>query len=162
MEQTLSSLQGSIMLNGEVNLKGGKPCILKSLNVEGGYLSTYKPNDGSTVKGLFYVGNNESQKSVMLGSDLSRDFVFSVLEDDYDSSSDVNARVLITKSITNGIVVNPTGRAEAYILTNLNFLLYFEINFDYIDNVLDHRHLNEVFPAHSPTVENMSKILLSS
>jgi len=29
----------------------------------------------------------------------------------------------------------------------------------YIDTVLDHRHLNEVFPLHNPTVENMSKII---
>jgi 6-pyruvoyltetrahydropterin/6-carboxytetrahydropterin synthase len=30
---------------------------------------------------------------------------------------------------------------------------------DYIDNVLDHRHLNDVFPMDNPTVENMSRIL---
>lgn len=30
---------------------------------------------------------------------------------------------------------------------------------EYIDTVLDHRHLNDVFPMHSPTVEHMSKLL---
>ena len=29
----------------------------------------------------------------------------------------------------------------------------------YVDNVLDHRNLNDIFPAHNTTVENMSKIL---
>ena len=30
---------------------------------------------------------------------------------------------------------------------------------DYVDNVLDHRNLNDVFPMHNTTVENMSKII---
>lgn len=30
---------------------------------------------------------------------------------------------------------------------------------NYIDNVLDHRNLNDVFPAHNTTVENMCKVL---
>ncbi len=30
---------------------------------------------------------------------------------------------------------------------------------DYVDNVLDHRHLNDVFPQVNPTVENMSKLI---
>lgn len=29
----------------------------------------------------------------------------------------------------------------------------------YVDEVLDHRNLNDIFPAHNTTVENMSKIL---
>jgi hypothetical protein len=136
MEQPLSSLQGSIMLNGVVNLKGGKPCILRSLNVEGGYLSTYKPNDGSAVKGLFYVGDNESRKSVMLGSDKQRDFVYSVLENEFNIDSDINARVSLTQQNINNIEVNPSDRGNVYLLTNLQFLAYFEIEFDYLDNVL--------------------------
>jgi len=30
---------------------------------------------------------------------------------------------------------------------------------NYVDDVLDHRNLNDVFPLHNTTVENMSKIL---
>jgi 6-pyruvoyltetrahydropterin/6-carboxytetrahydropterin synthase len=30
---------------------------------------------------------------------------------------------------------------------------------EYVDNILDHRHLNDVFPLHNPSVENMSKII---
>lgn len=30
---------------------------------------------------------------------------------------------------------------------------------NYIDNVLDHRNLNDIFPMHNTTVENMCKIL---
>ena len=29
----------------------------------------------------------------------------------------------------------------------------------FVDEVLDHRHLNDVFPLHNTTVENMSKII---
>ena len=30
---------------------------------------------------------------------------------------------------------------------------------NYVDNVLDHRNLNDIFPLHNTTVENMCKIL---
>ncbi len=30
---------------------------------------------------------------------------------------------------------------------------------DYVDNVLDHQLLNDVFPLHNPTVENMAPVI---
>ena len=30
---------------------------------------------------------------------------------------------------------------------------------NYVDNVLDHRNLNDIFPLHNTTVENMCKVL---
>jgi len=138
MNQPLSSLQGSIMLNGEVNLKGGKPCIIRSANDSGGYLSTYAPNDGATVKGMFYVGENgidaSARATIFGGSTARADYGFIAQSRSTSTSIDNSPNISLTK--LNGSTTTIANRVEAYTETNNQFLLYREIDFDSTDNNL--------------------------
>ena len=143
MTQTTSSLQGQIVSNGEVILKGGKPCIIRSANDSGGYLSAYAPNDGVAVKGMFYVGDNEGKTSTMFGSNTGTpDWGFMAR----DLSGDTDSNPNIQKTVLNGTTTSITIRRQALTATNLHFLLYREIEFNFDDNVLGLGYRQD-FPA---------------
>jgi hypothetical protein len=139
MTQTTSSLQGQIVSNGEVILKGGKPCIIRSADDDGGYLSTYAPNDGVAVKGMFYVGDNEGKTSMIFGSATNPgDYGFNAVSGSTNTLIDSGATGVIQVNATklngqNSIFAN---RGEVYTATNNQFLLYREIEFNFNDNTL--------------------------
>ena len=135
MTQTTANLQGQIVSSGSLILKGGKPCIIRSASNDGGYLSTYAPNDGVAVKGMFYVGDNEGKQSCMFGSNTSgEDYGFLATSGSTISSIDDNPN--ITASKLNGSDTTFTTRGEAFTATNLHFLLYREIEFNFRFNRL--------------------------
>jgi hypothetical protein len=134
MTQTTSSLQGQIVSNGSVITLGGKPCIIRGSDNNGGYLSAYAPNDGVAVKGMFYVGDNGGKTSCVFGSnDGGRDYGLIV---DQGSTAIVDNLPTITANKINGISTTLSNRNDAYIKTNLHFLLYREIEFNFEDNNL--------------------------
>jgi hypothetical protein len=135
MTKTTANLQGQIVSNGEVILKGEKPCILRSANDDGGYLSTYSPNDGATVKGIFYVGDNEGKSSCIFGSNVGgADYGFFAVN--FSSSTFIDNIPTITASKLNGSDTTFTNRGQTFTATNNQFLLYREIEFSFTDNVL--------------------------
>jgi|GEM_PF-2679297 len=136
MTQTTANLQGQIVSNGSVILKGGKPCIIRSADNNGGYLSTYAPNDGVAVKGMFYVGDNEGKNSVILGSNYGvNDFLGVVTPD--SSNTRVNDNLNVNNlQVINGISKNFTTRGQFFTDTNNQFLIYLNIDFAFDDNVL--------------------------
>jgi len=137
MTQTTSSLQGQIVSSGSVILKGEKPCIIRSANDNGGYLSAYAPNDGVAVKGMFYVGDNEGKTATIFGSksqNANTDFGFIADDNSSNSSFDSNPNITVTK--LNGLIDSFANRGEAFTATNNQFLLYREIEFNFDDNVL--------------------------
>jgi hypothetical protein len=132
--QNTANLQGQIVSNGQLILKGGKPCIIRSTDDNGGYLSTYAPNDGVAVKGMFYVGDNEGRTSCVFGSyDGSDDYG---LIADQGSASIIDNSPRITANKINGISTTFSNRGDSFIKTNLHFLLYREIEFNFEDNNL--------------------------
>jgi hypothetical protein len=136
MTQTTANLQGQIVSSGSVILKGGKPCIIRSVNDNGGYLSTYSPNDGVAVKGMFYVGDNEGINNVTIfGSNTGApDYGFSAVSGSTSSFVDRNPTITLTK--LNGLTTTIETRDEAFTATNNQFLLYREIEFNFDNNVL--------------------------
>jgi hypothetical protein len=139
MTQTTANLQGQIVSNGSVITLGGKPCIIRSADDNGGYLSAYAPNDGATVKGMFYVGDNEGKLSLLFGSATSNlDYGFNAVSGSTNTSIDSGAAGVIQINATklngqNSILAN---RNEVYTATNNQFLLYREIEFNFKDNTL--------------------------
>ena len=134
MTQTTSSLQGQIVSNGSVILKGGKPCIRRANN-NGGYLSTYAPNDGVTVKGMFYVGDNEGKKSIISSSITGKqDYNFVANSGSTNDVVDNNPTISLTK--LNGLTTTIETRGQVFTATNNQFLLYREIEFNFDDNSL--------------------------
>jgi hypothetical protein len=142
MVQNNASLQGQIVSNGSVILKGGKPCIIRSSDNDGGYLSTYAPNDGVAVKGMFYVGDNEGKESTIFGSRSGNsDYGFIAASLSTSIFVDDRPRVFLTK--LNGSTTTIANRDEAFTLTNNQFLLYREIEFNFDDNVLGLGYLRD-------------------
>jgi hypothetical protein len=137
MTQTTSSLQGQIVSNGSVILKGGKPCIIRSANDDGGYISTYEPNDGVTVKGVFYVGDNEGRNSILLKSDGDGDGDgdgrgdFICVSQKGSDSTLLNNNSTITTFKINGISNLDKTRGELFTATDLHFILSSEIEFNF-------------------------------
>jgi len=135
MTQTTANLQGQIVSNGSVILKGGKPCIIRSVDDDGGYISTYAPNNGVSVKGFFYVGDNEGKNSIILGSNSGDDDFLGVAV----SGSSLN---IVRKNLSpsnlkiNGISKNFTTRGQFFTDTNNQFLIYLNIQFNFDKNVL--------------------------
>ena len=135
MTQDRAVTQGQIVSNGVVNLKGGKPCIIRSANNNGGYTSTYAPNDGATVKGMFYVGDNEGKQSAIFGNnDGNGDYGFIVTSG--SGSSPDGTDVTVTNTKINGSNTTISIRAQAFTATNNQFLLYREIEFNFNSNLL--------------------------
>jgi hypothetical protein len=137
MTQTTANLQGQIVSNGSVILKGGKPCIIRSVNDGGGYLSTYAPNDGVAVKGMFYVGENPNLggRTAMFGSNTGS-FDYVLLVEGGSTSTLVDSNVVVTENQLNGVSTTFTNRGDAATKLNGQFLLYREIDFNFGDNVL--------------------------
>jgi|GEM_PF-2121150 len=135
MVQATASKQGIIVDAGVLNTEGGKPIIHRSANNNGGYLSTFQPNDGATVKGVFYVGDNNSKSVTIFGSASgSADYGFNAISGSTSTAVDNNPT--ITASFINGVSNTPATRGAAYTATNLQFLMYREIQFNFEDNVL--------------------------
>jgi hypothetical protein len=135
MTQTTSSLQGQIVSSSSLILKGGKPCIIRSANDNGGYLSTYAPNDGVTVKGMFYVGDNDSKDSCILSSNIDGGDYGLIAEDGSTVIADNNPIISLTK--LNSSTITFSNRNDVFvILANNHFLLYREIEFNFGNNVL--------------------------
>jgi hypothetical protein len=135
MTQTTSSLQGQIVSSGSVILKGGEPCIIRSASDDGGYLSTYAPNDGVAVKGMFYVGDNEGRTSCMFGSNIGgANYGFLAISGSSSIFVDNNPTISLTK--LNGSTTTIATRGQAFTATNNQFLLYREIEFNFDENVL--------------------------
>jgi hypothetical protein len=136
MVQNLASLQGQIVSNGSVILKGGKPCILRSANDDGGYLSTYSPNDGVLVKGMFYVGDNEGKtKAVIFGSNTGLNDLFLISQLN-DSNTEIDRNCIISKTNLNGATASFSSRGDVQNKTNNQFLLYREVDFNFDNNNL--------------------------
>ena len=137
MTQTTSSLQGQIVSNGEVILKGGKPCIIRSLDRNGGYLSAYAPNDGVAVKGMFYVGAKfgVGNRDGMFGSNTGNDD-YVLLVEGGSTSTNFDSNVSISVNQLNGVSTTFTNRGDAATKLSEQFLLYREIGFNFDDNVL--------------------------
>jgi len=135
MTQTTANLQGQIVSSGSVILKGGKPCIIRSANDDGGYLSTYAPNNGATVKGMFYVGDNEGKQSCIFGSvTANKDYGFVATSGSSSLIADRNPTITLTK--LNGLTTTIETRDEAFTATNNQFLLYREVEFNFDENSL--------------------------
>jgi len=143
MVQSTASLQGIIVDAGVLNTEGGKPIIHRSADNNGGYLSTFQPNDGATVKGMFYVGDNNSKTSLIFGSNTGYgDFGFVVT--DGSTTTGIDSNPTVTASFINGVSNTPATRGAAYTATDLQFLMYREIQFNFEYNVLGlgYRQLN--------------------
>jgi hypothetical protein len=135
MTQTTANRQSLIVSNGEVILKGGKPCIIRSTNDSDGYISTYAPNDGATVKGMFYVGDNESRDGAIFGSNSGGgDYGFVATSGSTIVQVDDKPTISLTK--LNGSTITIANRNEAFTATNNQFLLYREIEFNFDNNLL--------------------------
>jgi len=136
MTQTTSSKQGLIVSSGSVILKGGKPCIIRNNN-DGRYISTYPPNDGATVKGIFYVGDNGGKISIMFGSNTGgQDFLFASTNGSTDSIVDSPSKVEVSLTKLDGTTTTFSNRGEVFTATDGQFLLYREIDFSFDNNVL--------------------------
>jgi hypothetical protein len=135
MTQTTANLQGQIVSNGSVITLGGKPCIIRGSDNNGGYLSAYAPNDGVAVKGMFYVGDNEGKTSCVFGSnDGGADYGLSA--DQGSTTTLVDSNVAISVNKLNGVSTTFTNRGDAATKLSEQFLLYREIDFNFDDNVL--------------------------
>jgi hypothetical protein len=131
MIQNNASLQGKIVSNGSIILKGGKPCIIRSIANNGGYLSNYNPN-GLGFKGMFYVGDNELKRSTIFGNNTTGPIGFLVEEN--SSSTLIDRQVTARLTRFNSITTTISNRGEAFIATNNQFLLYRELNFNFETN----------------------------
>jgi hypothetical protein len=135
MVQNLASRQGLIVSNGSLILKNGKPCIIRVASLNGAYGSDYAPNDGVSIKGVFYVGDNEGKTSIITGSkEGDNDYGFAALSGGGGTSVDVLSTIYLTK--LNGATTTIANRGEAFTATNNQFLLYREIEFNFEFNSL--------------------------
>jgi hypothetical protein len=134
MTQTTANLQGQIVSNGSVILKGGKPCIIRSANDNGGYLSSYAPNDGATIKGMFYIGSNEGKRSMMFGSRIGAQDAGIQARSGFTDSSVIN--LSLSNTAVNATSKDIGTQDTAFTELNKHFLLYCEIEFNFGDNKL--------------------------
>jgi len=133
--QATTTLQGILVDSGTLNTLGGEPVILRSADDNGGYLSTFQPNDGATVKGMFYVGDNNGKQSDIFGSNTGgADFGF--IATSGSTNTQIDIRPTISASFINGASNTPATRGAAYTATDTQFILYREIQFGFDNNVL--------------------------
>ena len=93
---------------------------------------------------MFYVGDNEGQNSTIFGSNTGDlDFGFMARE---NLSGNTDDNLNIQKTVLNGTTTSITIRSQAFTATNLHFLLYREIEFNFDDNVLGLGYRQD-FPA---------------
>ena len=131
--QTLGSRQGILVNNGVLNTLNGKPIILRSVDNDGGYLSTYPPN--GTGKSLFYVGSNGLRSSCIFGSNTGGGD-YGYLAQSGSTSTIVNNFPVISSQKINGSTAVYSTRGDFYNLTTNQILLSTNINFNFQDNSL--------------------------
>jgi len=132
--QTNPVRQGRIVNSGVVNTLNGKPVILKSVDVNGAYISTYAPNDGVVNKGVFYVGANGGNDSIILGTTNSADYYYAAVSG--STSTAVSGPVSISQERINGATSSYTTRGDLYTITLNQFLLSNNTDFGFSDNNL--------------------------
>ena len=134
MIQTLGSRQGVLVSNGVLNTLNGKPVILRSVDDNGGYLSTYTPN--GTGKSLFYIGSNGLKSSTVFGSSNGGSDYGYVTQQGSTSTLVNNNAVSVSSEKLNGSNAIYSTRGDFYNLTKNQFLLSTNINFNFADNSL--------------------------
>jgi hypothetical protein len=142
MTQTNASRQGMIVIGGTLQTDNGKPVILRSTDNNGGYISAYAPNNGVTVKGVFYVGDNEGRSGSIFGSNSGgSDYGFLVTNGSSSTFVDNFPTISLTK--LNGTTTTIDNRGQAYTASTNQFSLYREIDFRFENNVLalGYRHV---------------------
>jgi len=133
--QTNPVRQGRIVNSGVVNTLNGKPVILRSLDDNGGYVSSYPPNDGAVVKGFFYVGKNSVNNSVVLGSKSNRqDYMY--VSTSGSNNSTLSQNVFLTNEKLNGVTWNPSDRGGVYTDTLNQVLISNTTDFNFNSNLL--------------------------
>jgi len=132
--QTNPVRQGRIVNSGAVNTLNGKPVILRSVGPDGKYISTYAPNDGAVVKGVFYVGANGGNPSVLLGSKASADFYYAA--ESGNSSTGTKDNGAFSQERKNGQAWSYASRDDLYTDTLSQFLLSNNTDFGFSDNSL--------------------------
>jgi len=133
--QTNLVRQGRIVNSGVVNTLNGKPVILRSVDNNGGYTSTYAPNDGVVVKGVFYVGNNDSKSSILLGSFSSgNDFVY--VSQSGSTSTTTILKAIVSNEKLNGATWVYSNRGDIYTDTINQFLVSNTTDFNFDINSL--------------------------
>jgi len=131
MTQTNQTRQGVLVSNGIVNLLNGKPVILQNDN-NTGYISSYQPNGGSSVKGMFFVGRNSGQ-SVILGGLSNADFAFVSQQ---NNTSSIVGNVNFSQNRINGLATNIINRNLFFNSTLNQFVLSTELVFNFESNAL--------------------------
>jgi hypothetical protein len=135
MTQTNASRQGRIVIGGTLQTDNGKPVILRSIDRRGSYISSYAPNNGVTVKGVFYVGDNGGNSGSIFGSSSgSRDYGFIITNGSSSTVVDDLPTISLTK--LNGTTTTIANRGEAYTASTNQFLIYREIEFSFAINLL--------------------------
>ena len=135
--QTNPVRQGRIVNSGSLNTDNGKPIILRSVDNNGGYISSYPPNDGAVIKGLFYIGSNPGKNVVIFGSDtsLGGNELGYILQNG-STSTIITREVVVSNQRLDGAIWTYTTRGEAYTDTLNQFLLSTEADFNFSPNVL--------------------------
>jgi hypothetical protein len=125
--------QGSLVTAGVLNTLGGKPVINRSLDDNGSYLSTFAPN--GTGKSLYYVGDNNSKTSMIFGSQNGNSDFGYTCQNNSNSTNITNNPVVSNQKINGESAIYST-RGDLFILTDKQFLLSTDINFNFDNNVL--------------------------
>ena len=134
MIQTLATRQGILVSNGVLNTLNGKPIILRSVDDNCGYLSTYTPN--GTGKSLFYIGSNGLKSSTIFGSN-NGGSDYGYVTQQGSTSTQVNLNnISLSNEKLNGSTAIYSTRGNFYNLTINQFLLSTNINFNFADNSL--------------------------
>ena len=133
MIQTLGSRQGILVNNGVLNTLNGKPVILKSVDNNGGYLSSFTPN--GVGKSIFYVGFNGLRSSCIFGSN-SGGGDYGYFSISGSTSTFVNNNPVLSSQKINGLAAIYSTSGDFYNLTTNQFLLSTNINFNFTDNSL--------------------------
>jgi len=135
MTQTNAARQGRIVIGGTLQTENGKPIILRSIDNNGGYISAFQPNDGATVKGLFFVGDNAGKSGTIFGSNSGgADYGFVITNGSSSTLVDNLPTISLTK--LNGTTTTIATRGEAYTASTNQFLIYREIDFSFENNLL--------------------------
>jgi len=135
LNQTNKLRQGRIVNSGVVNTLNGKPVILRSVDDNGGYLTSYPPNDGVAVKGLFYVGNAGNSKGCLFGSNGSNsNFIY--ISDNGSTSTVVNNNVVVSNEKLNGATWSYSNRSDIYTDTFNQVLISNDVDFNFTINSL--------------------------
>ena len=128
--QTDPVRQGRIVNSGSLNTLNGKPVILRSVDDNGGYISNYQPNDGVTVKGLFYIGNSNNQNQIIFGS-ITAGGDFGYVSQSGSTNDSVIYNIVLSEEKLNGATWTYSTRGNVYTDTINQFLLSIEVDFNF-------------------------------